>query len=613
MSSDIERLSPHVAAAQETAGLPIVSRVGDFDDDSDITQTKDIPEHISSYPGAFSDFYGLPSCPISVYRTGDEWPVPKGPQAQRVPREARPVCNHPIQDVWTALGTQVYQFLDSNKIFWSTIDLVRFAEKEGEAGPLYLWVGVNPGSLSLEDAKAAAVGCKKILAQFPDIEIAFRESVYTRSAQLLKYDSFDPIADISSPFTGVLGVQIAPKNTPYEGTGALYLCEGGQSNRVFLLTARHVALPPKHYSTNELYQYDDSQPSQEILILGNEAYSDARKYMCTEIEKEEILCDILQRKLAALEKNETKNTTQVEACQVHQVNLRNTKSTITATRKFHSDIDKDWGEEDQRVLGRVVYAPPISGVSVDPPISAAPVDPSTPTALVDPPISAVPVDLPSSAAPVDPPISAVPGDPPISAVPGPKHYVEDWALIEIDRNKVDWNNFKGNVVYLGPTSESSGFTHKMGGRSSFKYPLDSLLQLKGVVQKGEIRQPKELGPDKEECLLVIKNGRKTRTTIGRGSGLESFVREYDDNGNIKSTSMEIAIYPYNYKSGAFSAPGDSGSIVADGLGRIVGLLTGGSGKAEDTDVTYVTPYFWIEEQIKKAFPDSYLYPSQGVD
>ena len=34
-----------------------------------------------SYPGAFSDFYGLPSNPISVYRTGDAWPVPKGPKA----------------------------------------------------------------------------------------------------------------------------------------------------------------------------------------------------------------------------------------------------------------------------------------------------------------------------------------------------------------------------------------------------------------------------------------------------------------------------------------------------------------------------------------------------
>jgi hypothetical protein len=46
------------------------------------------------------------------------------------------------------------------------------------------------------------------------------------------------------------------------------------------------------------------------------------------------------------------------------------------------------------------------------------------------------------------------------------------------------------------------------------------------------------------------------------------------------------------------------------LGRIVGLLTGGSGTTDSTDVTYVTPYFWVEEQIKMVFPDSYPYPTK---
>jgi hypothetical protein len=55
--------------------------------------------------------------------------------------------------------------------------------------------------------------------------------------------------------------------------------------------------------------------------------------------------------------------------------------------------------------------------------------------------------------------------------------------------------------------------------------------------------------------------------------------------------MRIAIHPYNHKDGAFSTSGDLGSIVVDGLGRIVGLLIGGSGATDSTDVTYVTPYF----------------------
>ena len=37
------------------------------------------------------------------------------------------------------------------------------------------------------------------------------------------------------------------------------------------------------------------------------------------------------------------------------------------------------------------------------------------------------------------------------------------------------------------------------------------------------------------------------------------------------------------------------------------MLTSGKGKAEDIDTTYLTPYLRLEEQIKKVFPDCYVY------
>jgi hypothetical protein len=148
---------------------------------------------------------------------------------------------------------------------------------------------------------------------------------------------------------------------------------------------------------------------------------------------------------------------------------------------------------------------------------------------------------------------------------------------------------------------------RLEGRSDFKYPVGGLLQVKGVVKEAELRNPKQLDANGEECLLVVKNGKTTGTTIGRGTGIESIIREYDEYG-IKRTSMEFTVYPYSHRDGAFSARGDSGSIVVDGQGCIVGLLTGGSGMTDSTDVTYVTPYFWLEERIKNAFPNSYLYP-----
>jgi hypothetical protein len=118
------------------------------------------------------------------------------------------------------------------------------------------------------------------------------------------------------------------------------------------------------------------------------------------------------------------------------------------------------------------------------------------------------------------------------------------------------------------------------------------------------RSPKQLDADGERCLLVIENGRSTHDTFGRGSGIESFVlvdcansvrtiNEYD----LQETSKEFAVYPYS----PFSAPGDSGSIVTDGQGRIVGT----------TDVTYVTPYFWLQQRIK-VFPGSHLYPMETM-
>lgn len=100
-------------------------------------------------------------------------------------------------------------------------------------------------------------------------------------------------------------------------------------------------------------------------------------------------------------------------------------------------------------------------------------------------------------------------------------------------------------------------------------------------------------------------------TIGRVSGIEAVIRGYGERG-LKRTSLEVSVYPYSHKDGAFSAPGDSKSIVVDGEGSLVGLLTGGSGTTKATDVTYITPYFWLEERVKQDFPGCFLYPIVGA-
>jgi hypothetical protein len=138
------------------------------------------------------------------------------------------------------------------------------------------------------------------------------------------------------------------------------------------------------------------------------------------------------------------------------------------------------------------------------------------------------------------------------------------------------------------------------------YPKGGLLQARGVIQLEDIHNPKHLDANGEQCLLVVKNGLTTGTTIGRVLGMESYTRVYKED-KIDKTSVEIGVLPYENMKGPFSDAGDSGSIVLDRSGRILGMLTGGAGLINRTDVTYVTPYWFLDKAIKKRFPNSFLY------
>ncbi|KAG8692458.1 hypothetical protein FRC08_009765 [Ceratobasidium sp. 394] len=498
------------------------------------------------YPAAFNDFYGLPSSPPCVFKTGEAWFIRTGPEAQRILREVRPIYDHPIRDSWLDIGKRIYEDLDSRDVKWSSIDPVGFAEAgKKDVTPLHLWIGVIPATLVFEAAKAAAEGIKDILAQagFPDVEVAFRESVVTRSVgpKLLDFDpSVDPVPELRSPFSPTLGIQIAPLKTPfYEGTGAVYVRESSQSKRIFLLTAAHVARPPPVHHNQALSHKDTSQPREEIVALGTMAYTNATKRMTNTIGDQLRSIKVWEAELEKLgpvvEGEAAKRT---RARDEYQDLVKKATRKIEDANEIHDEVAKHWTTLDQRVIGYVLHAPPI--------------------AVAD----------------------------------GPKQFTRDWALIDLYLDKIDWKTFQGNKVYVGGNISSADYLKMMyphgGDQSDFMYPPGGLLQVRGVVTDEETRQPQQLDVNREKCLLV------------------SFVRVYKEYG-IKETSIEIAVLPYNNKSGAFSAPGDSGAIVLDREGRLVGLLTSGAGAAEETDVTYLTPYWWIEEQMKEVFPDCSLY------
>ncbi|KIK80949.1 hypothetical protein PAXRUDRAFT_763789 [Paxillus rubicundulus Ve08.2h10] len=513
-----------------------------------------------------SDYYGLPSKPVSVYHTGASWKRPTSPEVQCVLKEARSICKHLIADVWDKLGPQIPKYLDSVKVKWSTIDVTHFAEVEKDAGPMFLWVGVKHGSLSRENAKVAAVGCKEHLEEFQiaDVKVAFWESLFAQSVgpQLSNYvSSVHATADVCSPLTPALDLHIASRATPhFEGIGGVYICEGGENKRVFVLTARHVIFPPNTGHNEPYARKTASQPRHDVLLLGSKAFQDVLKSIMVRIRPQAILVDHYKDELEGLGEAGEAHVDDAQDKEQKKFKhlLQQAEEAINVLDKFHGEVMKNWSAESQRVLGHVAHSPPISvGTS-------------------------------------------------------PKCFTDNWALIELHREKIDWEAFKGNVIDLGTEISVDNFMLKMyshpTARTSVKYPHGRLLQLQDFLNEDKLHHPKMLDTNGEACLLVIKNSNSTGVTIGRATGIMSFVREYFEDGTHE-TSMELAIYPYSNKGGAFSTPGDSDSIIADGKGCIVGLLTGGAGQIDSTDVTYTTPFYWLfDERIKVHFPNAYLYP-----
>ncbi|TFY61336.1 hypothetical protein EVG20_g7095 [Dentipellis fragilis] len=99
-------------------------------------------------------YAGLPSSPRLVYRTGSTpWTAPSGLEAFRVLKELRPVFGHKINTVWEEhLANKVIGCLNSVNVEWTSIDIVRFAVVGEAPGPVVLWIGVVPASLSGTDA-----------------------------------------------------------------------------------------------------------------------------------------------------------------------------------------------------------------------------------------------------------------------------------------------------------------------------------------------------------------------------------------------------------------------------------------------------------------------------
>ncbi len=145
----------------------------------------------------------------------------------------------------------------------------------------------------------------------------------------------------------------------------------------------------------------------------------------------------------------------------------------------------------------------------------------------------------------------------------------------------------------------------------FTWPGDRLLKLWGTIPMKEMYKPTMLDQNGDPCITVLKGGRTTNVTVGKVYKLVMYVRKYFSKHDT-AVSKELVVIPYDKESGPFSANGDSGAVVVDGMGRIAGTLTGGGGATDSTDMTYVTPIHFILEVIHqcKALANAFIKNAQ---
>jgi hypothetical protein len=146
--------------------------------------------------------------------------------------------------------------------------------------------------------------------------------------------------------------------------------------------------------------------------------------------------------------------------------------------------------------------------------------------------------------------------------------------------------------------------------NSFKYPKNCLFELYSTISDKEMWKldGRTLNHHNNPCIMVIKRGYASGLTIGRLNSIRSVTRVPSKDWPGQE-SKEIVVFPRNSKSSAFSQPGDSGSAVIDGKGRLARLITGGAGNTKVSDCTYVTSINFLIEHMLEYDLKANLSPS----
>src|SRR6266403_2039705 len=178
----------------------------------------------------------------------------------------------------------------------------------------------------------------------------------------------DPLVDTVSPLTPSLGLRISTKARPdAQGTMALYLAEGGGSDRLLGLSCRHVLIGSKE--ANMDYVRHPSGPPKDVLLLGRGSFTNLVNSIKLRIGRHCITVKRWRKQIEGFKERE-KDTNAVDVAKARAARvetqrlLDKAEKAINALGVLLDRVKKDWSKLDKRVLGHILRSPAITlGVS----------------------------------------------------------------------------------------------------------------------------------------------------------------------------------------------------------------------------------------------------------
>ncbi|KAF9790395.1 hypothetical protein BJ322DRAFT_385619 [Thelephora terrestris] len=439
---------------------------------------------------------------------------------------------------------------------------------KGSLGPIVIWIATHPDTTTAENAHDVS----------PDI-ISLLEKVGVEGAVIEWYEGTvetlagppllrvtldtDPTYYVRRFLTAVLGMPITTQereDDDAQGSVGFFFHEnkskrGEASARVPGVSNRHVL----HKTNTDDYQFKGAgAPRQLVRVCGSRRFQRGVNEIKARIGRLGSDAELFVTEIAELQLQvASEDPDEVEEAEAgvtaKQAKLAEIKQHIGLLEAFDKEVNAQWSDIERRNMGHVDWAPKIS------------------------------VDVEGN------------------------RYTLDVGTFELDEAKFK-PHFKGNVIDLGAKYTPGELTdkfyplHNTNTRTLFNPPPNRQLRVKGIVTRELLANPDCFDSNDEPCLIVLKDGGASDLTVGNHAGLEAYLA--DDFGQ---ESVELAIYNYNKQSGDFSAKGDSGSLIVDGKGNMLGLLHSGMPRGGSNHVTFATPAWWIVQKIKDQYPHADFY------